>query len=52
MDVLKVRPDDATLLHETKESASMEHCYTLFEGVESVSKYANSSDYYFHAWLA
>ena len=32
-----VCPDDATLLHKTKDSVSMEHCSTLFQGVACVS---------------
>ena len=34
---LKVHPDDAILLHETRDSVPMEHCSTLFQGVTSVS---------------
>ena len=34
---VKVSPHDATLLHETRDSVSMEHCSTLFQGVASVS---------------
>ena len=34
---VKVRSHDATLLHETMDSVSMEHCSTLFQAVASVS---------------
>ena len=34
---VEVRPHDATLLHETWDSVSMEYCSTLFQGVASIS---------------
>ena len=34
---IKVSQDDATLLDEIRDSISMEHCSTLFQGVASVS---------------
>ena len=39
MTAYKVRPDDASLLHETRDSASMEHCSSrvLFQVVANVS---------------
>ena len=35
--LLKVGPDDATLLLGTRDSVPMEHCSTLFQGVASAS---------------
>ena len=34
---IKGRPDDATLLHETRDRVSVEHCSTLFQSVAYVS---------------
>ena len=35
---IKVRLDDATLFHETRDSVPMGHCSTLFQGVSSVAR--------------